>query len=222
MNFRYLSYLFLVGCIGIPNFLSAQHADTKGALNGIRLGWKWSDKGTLVAGLESRVHFEEQIQYIRSELSLASSHRLAKGQQYSWGYLWIFGADIQLHRTFHQISFNRNRASYIAAHRFMLDATFGQMALPRFRVRYRWTVVQPLAGLKVNDRELYLKVNQEIIQDFKEGSYDLEFRWVPLLGYQWTRNNKIEGGLDYRINSWIDGSKARQFFRSSFTWYRTF
>lgn len=208
--------------LGLPVILTAQKGHTTGSLNGMRIGWNWSEKRKFVAGFESRIHFTERIQYIRSELSLASSHRLPKGQQYSYGYLWIFGEDLQLHRTFHQISFNRRNSSYIAAHRILLDGTFGPKVLPRFRVRYRWTVVRPLAGFQMNDREFYLKVNHEVIQDFKEASYDLEIRWVPLLGYQWTKNNKIEGGLDYRINSWIKGSPAKQLFRSSLTWYRTF
>lgn len=212
----------LFGCLGWAPLVSAQSNRTKGALNGVRLGWKWNDKDVLVAGWESRAHFNEQIQYIRSELSLASSHRLANGHQYSLGYLWIFGDNIQLHRTFQQISFNQIRASYIAAHRFMMDGTFGSNTMPRFRARYRWTIVRPLTGTKVNDREFYLKVNHEMIHDFKEASYDLEFRWVPLLGYQWARNNKIEGGLDYRINSWVNGFQAKQLLRSSLTWYRTF
>jgi hypothetical protein len=202
--------------------LTAQNGHTIGALNGTRFGWKWSEKTTLVTGFESRIHFTDQLDYIRSELSLASSHRLSNGYSFSSGYLWIFGDNIQLHRTFHQISVNRNKGSYIVSHRWMIDGTFGQKVMPRFRARYRWTVVKPLAGLQVNDGEFYLKVNHEIIQDFKEASYDLELRWVPLLGYQWTKNNKLEGGLDYRINSWVNGSRAKQLFRSSLTWYRTF
>ncbi|MGA1543511.1 MAG: hypothetical protein ACO388_01715 [Saprospiraceae bacterium] len=219
---KYLPYLLLTGWLAWATQLSAQSNYTIGALTGLRMGWKWNDKSVWVAGWESRTHFAEQVQYIRSELSLASSHRLSNGHQYSLGYLWIFGEDIQLHRTFQQISFNRIRASYIAAHRFMVDGTFGPNTIPRYRARYRWTIVRSLGGLKVNDREFYLKVNHEIIHDFKEASYDLEFRWVPLLGYQWTKNNKIEGGLDYRINSWIRGFPAKQLFRSSLTWYRTF
>jgi hypothetical protein len=222
LNFKYLPSFVLFFWIGYPILLPAQSAYTKGALNGMRMGWKWSEKSTLVAGFESRIHLKEQIQYIRSEISLASSHRLSKGHQYSLGYLWIFGEDLQLHRTFHQISFNRRKSSYIASHRVLLDGTFGPKVLPRFRVRYRWTIVQPITGQQLNDREFYLKVNHEVIQDFKEATYDLELRWVPLLGFQWTKNNKIEGGLDYRINSWVNGSQAKQLFRSSLTWYRTF
>jgi hypothetical protein len=215
-------FLLLFTCLGFPIILTAQNGPTTGLLNGMRIGWKWGEKRKFVAGFESRIHLKEQIQYIRSEISLASSHRLSKGQQYSYGYLWIFGEDLQLHRTFHQISFSRRNSSYIASHRVLLDGTFGPKVLPRFRVRYRWTIIQPIAGQQINDREFYLKVNHEVIQDFKEATYDLELRWVPLLGYQWTKNNKIEGGLDYRINSWVNGSQAKQLFRSSLTWYRTF
>ena len=67
-----------------------------------------------------------------------------------------------------------------------------------YRGRYRITIEWPLQGHVLDRKEWYLKVNNEYLNAFSNQDYELEMRFIPLLGYLFANNQKIEMGIDYR------------------------
>lgn len=104
------------------------------------------------------------------------------------------------------------------AHRFSSDQTFNSENPRELRLRYRITAEIPLNGQSVDPGEFYLKLNNEYLNSWQDGEYDLEIRLVPLAGFEFTDNNKLEFGLDYRLSSFLDGS-SRNSFWFNIGWY---
>ena len=71
-------------------------------------------------------------------------------------------------------------------------------------------------GEKVDVNEWYLKVSNEYLYQFNES--DFEARISPYLGYQLSKKDKIEIGLDYRLGNVFESVKKNAlWFRT--TWY---
>ena len=63
-------------------------------------------------------------------------------------------------------------------------------------------------------KEFYLKLGNELLYDFT----DLEIRITPYLGYQISKKDRIEFGLDYRLREFIKNNTQNDlWFRT--TWY---
>ena len=104
------------------------------------------------------------------------------------------------------------------AHRIAVDETFGGEAPLEVRLRYRIGAEFPLNGLFVDPNEFYFKITNEYLNKFSDGAYDLEARLVPTLGYLITDTNKVEFAFDYRVDSFIDGGGANNFWLG-INWY---
>ncbi len=104
------------------------------------------------------------------------------------------------------------------AHRFAADQTFGGGDPTEWRLRYRLGTELPLNGQEADPKELYLKINNEYLGSWQGNDSDLEIRLVPVLGYLFTDKNKLEFGLDYRIDSFL-ANEARQRFWGVLAWY---
>jgi hypothetical protein len=49
-----------------------------------------------------------------------------------------------------------------------------------------------------------MQLNNEYLNSIHYGAYILEIRFVPLIGYDFTDRFRIETGLDYRVDSFIN------------------
>jgi hypothetical protein len=63
----------------------------------------------------------------------------------------------------------------------------------------------PLSGNKIDPGEYYLIASNEPIFGYQADSYNIENRLVCSLGYNFTKNQKLEAGLDYRADNFLDG-----------------
>ncbi|WP_159951916.1 DUF2490 domain-containing protein [Polaribacter septentrionalilitoris] len=100
------------------------------------------------------------------------------------------------------------------AHRFAFEQFYQTQKQTTFRTRYRISSEKPLNGERVDVKEFYLKVVNEYLYDFS----DLEIRLIPYLGYQASKKDKIEFGLDFSVNSFIKNETENTlWFRT--TWY---
>ena len=93
-----------------------------------------------------------------------------------------------------------------------------QGAPTEYRFRYRATLENPLNGKSIDPKEFYLKINNEYLNAFEDREYDLEIRFSPLLGLKLNERNKLELGLDYRLDSFLE-NKTRNHFWTSINWY---
>ncbi len=70
----------------------------------------------------------------------------------------------------------------------------------------------------MDPKEWYLKLNHEYLGSIEGSEADLELRVVPALGYAFTDANKLECGLDYRVNNWIQG-QSRHVYWLAISWF---
>ena len=104
------------------------------------------------------------------------------------------------------------------AHRIVTDETFSDDEPTEFRLRYRLGLEMPLNGLHLDPKELYAKVNNEYLGIWADSMADLEIRGLFSIGYLDTKDNKVELGLEYRVNEFNKPAKAQQFWLT-FGWF---
>lgn len=188
---------------------------------GINSDWSLNFKA------ESRVRFLQgefggsgvsDLDFQLADLALTASRKTGLNNSLAGGYLIRLRGEQTFHRFIQQFTVVRRYESFRMAHRFSSDQTFNSEVPWELRLRYRITAEIPLNGQSVDPGEFYLKLNNEYLNSWQEGEPDLEIRLVPLGGYEFTDNNKLEFGLDYRLSSFIDGN-ARNTFWLNIGWY---
>ncbi len=125
---------------------------------------------------------------------------IAGGYQYRWD-----GDGDNSHRSIQQISLVQRKTSYRLGHRLRTDQTFLPTDSPEFRVRYRLVAEFPLSGNRIDPGEYYLIASNEPIFGIQGGTYKIENRLVCSLGHNFSKNQKLEAGLDYRTDDFLDG-----------------
>ncbi len=155
-------------------------------------------------------------EYLQTDASFLTAKKVGLGNKLAFGFLLRFREDRIIQRYIQQFILVRNFDSYRMSFRFATDETFDDST--EIRLRYRTSAEFPLNGRKVDSQEFYLKLNHEFLNNFENGNYDIETRIIPLLGYKFKDNNKLEFGLDYRLDSFLD-EKPRHTAWVSINWY---
>jgi hypothetical protein len=172
-----------------------------------------------VNSIESRtVVRDNEYQFSESLVDISSiySAKTFANQSFNFGYILRFRDSETIHRTFQHYNFVHKYASLNIGHRFAFEQFYQTDKKTTYRTRYRISAVKPLNGERVDVKELYFKLGNEYLYDFKDA--DLEIRVTPYIGYQATKKDKIEFGIDYRVSNFINNSSENQFwFRT--TWY---
>lgn len=150
--------------------------------------------------------------YILTDFQTVLAKKIGFNQTLATGYLLRFRNGNTYHRTLQQFIINSSYSGLRVSHRIAADQTFAQIESPSFRLRYRLATEVALNGQKVDAKELYLKLNNEYLNALQSGTYDLEIRVLPFLGYVFTDTSKLEFGLDYRINSFVNGPASHRFW----------
>jgi hypothetical protein len=149
---------------------------------------------------------------------MIAAKKVGLNSRIAGGYLIRFEDGEFFHRFIQQYTIVQKMSGFRLAHRILSDQTFSKIEKTEIRFRYRITSEIPLNGESVDPGEFYLKLNNEYINSFQALEYDLEIRIIPLLGYDITDNFKIESGLDYRVNSFINNS-TRQSYWMTFNFF---
>lgn len=149
-----------------------------------------------------------------SDLTWIMSRNIGLSSRISAGYMLRL-EEGEIHQRFiQQYTIVQRKNGYRLAHRVVTDQTFAPSESPEFRARYRASAEIPLNGLSLDNRELYLKANNEYLNSLQDKQYDLEIRIVPLLGYVLSDKIKIEAGLDYRLSSFLNKQTEQDFWFS--------
>ena len=188
---------------------------------GLARGWevnlKWETR-QLMATLVDGECINCSPEFTLSDQSLIVAKKVGLSSKLAAGYLLrIRGTEI-FQRSIQQFSVVQRLSSMRLAHRFAADQTFGGGDPTEWRLRYRLGTELPLNGQEADPKELYLKINNEYLGSWQGSDSDLEIRLVPVLGYLFTDKNKLEFGLDYRIDSFL-ANEARQRFWGVLAWY---
>jgi hypothetical protein len=205
----------------------AQSTYRAGALPSININYRLNDDWSLNFKTEARHELLEGTfdgqseginEYVLTDFSLIAARKVGLSGRVSGGYLIRFREGQVIHRAIQQYTYVQNLSGFRLAHRVVADQTFSPSEATEFRFRYRLATEIPLNGESADPKEFYLKISNEYLNSFQESEYDLEVRLVPLLGYTLSDKYKIEIGIDYRVNSFLD-QDAQNSFWTSINWY---
>lgn len=209
-----LIMLFLPDCI-------SQERLRIGLMPHVNLNWKMLNEWRLNAKYESRLLTRERdaeeidnriFRYQHSDLSMIATRKTGLSSHAGGGYLMRFGRERVTHRTIQQFSIVRHYRRFGLAHRFVGDQTFGRGLRTQWRFRYRIGLDFALQGESVDPLEFYFKLTNEYLNVFRGGSYDLEIRLMPVIGFVLENHNKLELGLDARYDSFIGGRERGSYW----------
>lgn len=137
--------------------------------------------------------------YERSDLELVLSKKINSLNAVGLGYLIRLKDGEATHRMIQQYSIIQNINKVRLGHRFRTDQTFSAHSAPRFRIRYRISTDKSLQGQSIDPKEFYLKFSSEILGTLQKKTFDTEIRALTSLGYYINDSNKVEAGIDYRM-----------------------
>lgn len=198
----------------------AQSTFQFGGLPSLNVNSKLKNDWSLNSKIESRQLFQsgdlngnvnKNYEYVLTDFSLIAAKKVGLSSRVAGGYLIRFKDGELFHRFIQQYIIVQKFSGFRLAHRFASDQTFSKSEKPEIRIRYRITSEIPLNGESVDPGEFYLKVNNEYIASLQASEYNLEIRVVPLLGYDITDDLKIETGMDYRVNSFIQNNTRHSY-----------
>lgn len=162
--------------------------------------------------------FKDGLQYEyeneRTDITGIINYRFTPNFSGGMGYMHRFEGGRQIFRTLQQIAFNGNWSGLIYAHRLRTDQTFSENEAPEFRLRYRFGLEIPLNGARLDDKEFYIRTNNEHIASIQSTEFAYEIRLLGMLGYRFSKNLRIESGIDYRVNELNKPYQDHQFW-----WY---
>ncbi|MDN4166698.1 DUF2490 domain-containing protein [Cytophagales bacterium LB-30] len=217
-----LRYLVGIFCLLLLHHgLYAQSTYELGALPSLNFNKKLQNDWSVNAKLESRQVFQEgelsgmrtqAYDYLLTDMAFVAAKTVGLNSRIGGGYMLRVEEGEIYHRFIQQFIIVQKANGFRLAHRFLSDQTLSEAEQPEFRLRYRLSSEIPLNGESVDPREFYLKINNEYLNSLQAGSYDLEIRLVPLLGYDITEKYKIETGLDYRISSFLSQSTEHSYW----------
>ncbi|MEM6264003.1 MAG: DUF2490 domain-containing protein [Bacteroidota bacterium] len=210
--------------------LHAQGSYSLGMMPVLNLNHKYENGWRLNLKLESRQRFlqgefqnegEADYEYVLTDLAALGAKKVGLSSTLAGGYLIRFRDHGFVHRLIQQYSVVQEPRGLRLVHRIVTDQTFQENSTPELRLRYRFTLELPLSGQTVNPGEAYFKINHEYLNALEADIYGLEVRWIPLLGFLFTDTNKLEGGVDYRLDDFLEGPGRNRFW-VNVAWYVAF
>lgn len=183
----------------------------------LRQGWSFNTK------LESRQllqrgtyggESDKEYDYVLTDLSGIVAKKVGLNSRIAGGYLIRLEDGLFSHRFIQQYVLVQKLLGWRLAHRLSSDQTFSKAESPEYRLRYRITSEIPLNGQSVDSKEFYLKISNEYLNSLQEKKYNIEIRFIPLLGYNMNYTFKIEVGLDYRVSSFLHNSTRHSYWIS--------
>jgi hypothetical protein len=219
--------ILIIGLLGLITS-NAQHSLSGGFLPKINLSAKVSKKIKLVYSTESRQQFyqSEEVQQFQYKNALTDftalvSTKIQANQSINTGYMIRFRDGEVFHRFIQQYNLVQYFDFLRMGHRLATDQTFSSDSDAKYRIRYRITIEKSLSGDEVDPREFYIKLGNEYLWEVTRSQSELEIRLLPMLGFEISKRNRIETGIDYRLSE-ILGAGAASALRLSLIFYQSF
>ncbi|MCB2221181.1 MAG: DUF2490 domain-containing protein [Bacteroidetes bacterium] len=183
---------------------------------GMKLNNSIESRQVILRSLEEDIKYE----FILTDLAAVISLKTTANTSFNGGYQLRLLNKFTLHRFIQQFNIISIKESVRLAHRIGTDQTFGKDLPMEFRTRYRLTIEIPLNGTRIDPGEFYLKMGNEILWAIQSNQSDIEFRITPKTGYLFPKSNKLEAGIDYRFNEFVESAIDHDFW-ISITWFQT-
>ncbi|MDN3605767.1 DUF2490 domain-containing protein [Kaistella yonginensis] len=220
--FKLKIFFFLIAVISIDYF-KAQVTFQVGLLPSVVLTDKMSNDWSVIYEIDSRQLLstrniegvvDNKYEFALTDFSVLAAKKISHHSRLAGGYLLRIEDDEISHRYIQQYTLTHQLRSLPLSHRFASDQTFSSAEKPSFRLRYRIATEIPLMGETVDADELYFKMSNEFLNSWQDSEYDLEVRLVPLLGFNFKNEKKLEMGLDYRLDSFLQNKTRHSFWVS--------
>lgn len=176
------------------------------------LNLKWESRQ--IQGAETR-----DWRYQLSDLAFAVGKKTSIEASAALGLLLRIEGDERIYRSFQQWTKVKRYPRFKLSHRLMTDQTFRTDI--EYRLRYRASAEIPLQGQSLDAQEYFLKLSNEYVNAWEARNYDLEIRMLGFLGYAFNSKSKLELGLDYRREGFLNQSD-RQRIWTGVNWYLSF
>lgn len=164
--------------------------------------WEYSLQAGGLQFLADFPQQEEASTTERLDLRAYLSYSFFRNRKLSLGYLYRKtkpGAEVTgyEHRLTLQYSFQNYWQAWRFGHRVATEQRWRNAGL-QSRIRYRLSGDVPLQGKKLDVQELYFLASEELVLAIDEG-WRLENRLATNLGWQISRQSKLELGLEFRF-----------------------
>lgn len=136
--------------------------------------------------------------YDRTELELVLTKKTSSSGSLGGGYLIRDQKGLTKHRLIQQFSIAKKYENLNLGHRFRFDETFQRSKSVLYRFRYRISIEKPLSS---KSNKTYFILNNEYIPSLQNKDFQMEMRLLPGLGYKLNESNKLEAGIDFRIEN---------------------
>ncbi|WP_353779164.1 DUF2490 domain-containing protein [Winogradskyella sp. 3972H.M.0a.05] len=148
-----------------------------------------------------------------STLSLTFNHSVSLGAQYR-NRDWFEDSSNELRLT-QQFNYTKKRFSKRFGHRIRLEERIFD-ASTTFRARYRFALDFPLNGERLDTGEAYMVSSMEALWSMnKLIAPELDHRTTIQVGYQLSKQFKIQAGVQYRFEALNIDTKQRLFILTS-------
>lgn len=219
-----MKYVLVLICGLISFEMSSQREFSGGLMPELSLGYSLNNKVSVLHKLEyQQAMFEESSSGLFFELQQADlqhfiAYEISPILDIAGGYQTRFDANgINHHRSIQQISWVSRLIGLRIGYRFRTDQTFSNEESPEYRFRVRMKSQFPLQGLELDQGEQYLVVSNEIIYSTQSIIDDLENRLNLGIGHYFNDNNKLEVGLDWRTDDYLEeGFRHRLWLKASY------
>lgn len=227
MNIKKRFLVVLCLSLSFPSVMIAQSTYQFGGLPSINWNYKLRNDWSANLKIESRQllqrgtfngAIDKSYDYVLTDYSLIMAKKIGLNTRLSGGYLFRLREGQVIHRLIQQYTITQQLPNLRLAHRIVTDQTFSDNYDTEYRLRYRLATEVPLNGQSADPKEFYFKINNEYLNSIQSAEYDLEIRLVPLLGYAATEKQKVEFGMDYRLNSFLS-KNARHSFWICLNWF---
>ncbi|MBS3739237.1 DUF2490 domain-containing protein [Mesohalobacter halotolerans] len=197
-------FLIIIFCL-IGLLCSAQNV-VAGFLPDFTLSYKASEQYKIVHKLESRfpsyndTSEDINVQFERLDMQNFIERKIGLFSKLSLGYQYrIKDSAADEHRFIQQFSWTDNLTAFRIGHRLRSDQTYSRARKPEIRFRYRSGFQFPLQGQQLDAGEYYLSISDELVWSYRSPNADLENRVLAKLGLYINDKNKIEWGLEWRL-----------------------
>lgn len=158
-----------------------------------------------------------QFSHYRTDIMGFFDRSLRPGMSVALGLFHRFQENEDGNRIIQQLALLQKSRVVRINHRFRTDQTFTRNKPLEVRFRYRLSVEVPLQGAEVDPGELYFLSSAESIFSHQGGDFEIENRLVASLGKFFSKTEKLEWGLDYRTDGYIqEGFRTRLWAKVSY------
>lgn len=221
---RYLVLISVLLCQSLV--ILGQNDFSGGLLPKVNLSFKLADQWKLNSSLEQRQQLfdvdEQAIEYVLLDFANAISYKMRNGQSLNFAYT-LRNRNKEFHHRFtQQFSKVNEYAFFRLGQRFGMDQTIIPDEPLIFRMRYRLSFERALQGSVIDEKEFYLKINNEYLGITDGTKHDVELRLIPFIGYEFNKTNKLEVGLDGRLATFLNTEEvSEKRLWLSIIWYRS-